>query len=142
MEVLSSIVERRVLPVVEIMAEKRNTIMKSVELSSAPDPLSQEPLLRQGSVNMQRTKIYSTRKYPPFRTTIAAVVMLVGGVVFLSLAFASFLFYKSADAGKCLGLLIIGCLLFLPGSYASTIIYGTFLGWHGYDYSMVPSYDE
>ena len=38
--------------------------------------------------------------------------------------------------------LITFFLVFLPGSYACTIIYGTWRGWPGYDYNMIPSYDE
>jgi hypothetical protein len=32
--------------------------------------------------------------------------------------------------------------VFLPGSYAMTVIVGTYNGWRGYDYSQLPSYDD
>lgn len=32
--------------------------------------------------------------------------------------------------------------VFIPGSYASTQLLGAYLGWPGYDYSYVPSYDD
>lgn len=31
---------------------------------------------------------------------------------------------------------------FIPGSYASYQLYGSFKGWKGYDYSQIPSYDD
>lgn len=32
--------------------------------------------------------------------------------------------------------------VFLPGSYASTNLLGAYLGWPGYSYDAVPSYDD
>ena len=34
------------------------------------------------------------------------------------------------------------CKVVLPGSYASTVIYGTYVGWSGYSYSELASYDD
>lgn len=34
------------------------------------------------------------------------------------------------------------CAAFIPGSYASYQLYGSFKGWKGYDYSQIPSYDD
>lgn len=31
---------------------------------------------------------------------------------------------------------------FIPGSYASVQLYGSYKGWKGYDYSQIPSYDD
>ena len=31
---------------------------------------------------------------------------------------------------------------FLPGSYASFMLYAAYKRWPGYDYSQVPSYDD
>ncbi len=39
-------------------------------------------------------------------------------------------------------LMILGGVMFLPGSYASFILFGAWLGWRGFDYNMVPSYDD
>lgn len=33
-------------------------------------------------------------------------------------------------------------IVFIPGSYAVSIIVGTWYGWNGYEYSQIPSYDE
>ena len=35
-----------------------------------------------------------------------------------------------------------GVLTFLPGSYAVTVLLGSWLGWPGYSYESLPSYDE
>lgn len=32
--------------------------------------------------------------------------------------------------------------VFIPGSYASYILYGAFREWHGFAYDQVPSYDD
>ncbi len=32
--------------------------------------------------------------------------------------------------------------VFIPGSYASYILYGAYRGWNGYHYDQIPSYDE
>ena len=32
--------------------------------------------------------------------------------------------------------------VFIPGSYASTVLFGAWRGWPGYEYSMIPSYDD
>jgi hypothetical protein len=31
---------------------------------------------------------------------------------------------------------------FIPGSYATVQLYGSWKGWKGYDYSQIPSYDD
>ena len=38
--------------------------------------------------------------------------------------------------------LILGILMFLPGSYGSFMLFMAWRGVPGYEYSMVPSYDE
>jgi hypothetical protein len=37
---------------------------------------------------------------------------------------------------------VLLCTVFIPGSYASTQLYGAYMGWPGYDYCHIPSYDE
>lgn len=32
--------------------------------------------------------------------------------------------------------------VFIPGSYASFVLLGAWLGWQNFDYNMVPSYDD
>lgn len=33
-------------------------------------------------------------------------------------------------------------IVFIPGSYASVVIFGTWSGWRGYDYNQIANYDE
>ena len=67
---------------------------------------------------------------------------MLAGIVFLSWGLVLFFTtsYNSADRGVTL--IVLGSLFFLPGSYASTILLGSYLGWEGYAYEMLPSYDE
>eukprot|EP01039_Chlorochromonas_danica_P000804 gene804-873_t len=83
------------------------------------------------------------RKRFPIRTTIAGVVLFLGGIIFLAVGL-SIMFSSTRSHGKDRGtlLVILGSVMFLPGSYASVIIYGSFKGWPGYDYSLIPSYDD
>ena len=53
------------------------------------------------------------------------------------------LFIAFAQAGdRGLSMIVLGSLMFIPGSYASLVLYGSWRGWHGYEYSMIPSYDD
>lgn len=38
--------------------------------------------------------------------------------------------------------MIRGVQVLLPGSYASVNLLGAYLGWPGYDYNSIPSYDD
>jgi hypothetical protein len=33
-------------------------------------------------------------------------------------------------------------VVFLPGSYASFILFGAWMRWRGFTYDMIPSYDD
>ena len=50
--------------------------------------------------------------------------------------------YESDDRERGLSLIILGSITFLPGSYASYMLYGAYKRWRGFDYSQVPSYDD
>ena len=76
---------------------------------------------------------------PPPKTTLCASLLFILGLIFLILGF-SYFFSSSQDKG--LPLLILGSIMFIPGSYASYIIYGTWRGWPGFDFSQIPSYDD
>ena len=84
--------------------------------------------------------MYSTP--PPFYTTIAAVIMLSVGSVFLRLGITSIWTSKGNDLGRNASALLLGSLLFIPGSYSSFILYGSWVGWNGFSYDQVPSYDD
>lgn len=93
-----------------------------------------------------RARLPSLVHYPPPRTTLAAVGMLVVGSIFLSLGVVTFLTNlmgsKGEDRDRGLAMIVLGSLMFIPGSYASCILYGAYRGWPGYEYSQVPSYDD
>ena len=79
---------------------------------------------------------------PPFYTSIAAVIMLSLDSVFLGLGISSIWISKGNDLGKNLSVIFLGSLLFIPGSYSSFVLYGSWLGWNGFSYDQVPSYDD
>jgi hypothetical protein len=78
------------------------------------------------------------RRVPP-RTCTAAILLLLGGIIFVSIGLSVF---YSGDMSTGTNLLVIGGLMFLPGSYASWILYGAYVRWPGYEFHQVPSYDE
>eukprot|EP01031_Cornospumella_fuschlensis_P024428 gene24428-29527_t len=105
------------------------------------------------------------RKQLPIKTTIAAIVMLIAGIVLISVGL-SILLSSWLSHGKDRGVLLVVLggiskstilyrfdpsmpnlrnyckIVFLPGSYASIVLYGSYRGWTGYDYSLIPSYDD
>ena len=103
--------------------------------SSSSSSSSERPLHRS-----QRK--YIINKPPPFYTTLAAIIMLSVGTVFLGLG----VMYLYNDGwqrwGEHVSVLLLGSLLFIPGSYSSLILYGSWVGWCGYSYDQVPSYDD
>jgi len=83
------------------------------------------------------------RPPPPPKTTLAAVIMLILGTIFLVLTVETILSPRRENHhGRAVGYLVLGCILFIPGSYSSFVLYGAWAGWRDFDYSMVPSYDE
>ena len=98
------------------------------------------------SSNYQRriNKWKKVKKLPPPKTTIAAVLMLVTGTIFLVLG-ASITwgrFHSKLERDRGIAMLVIGFMTFLPGSYASFNLYGAYYGWPGYSYTSIPSYDD
>ena len=93
-----------------------------------------------------RTRLPNLIHMPPPKTTVAAVGMLVVGSIFLALGIVTFLTNvmgsKSDDRDRGLAMIVLGSLMFIPGSYASCVLYGAYRGWPGYEYSQVPSYDD
>ncbi|KAF0701327.1 Aste57867_8178 [Aphanomyces stellatus] len=74
----------------------------------------------------------------PIRTGLAAITLFTLGSVLL---YVSTLFGLDGEH-KGLSFFVLGLITFIPGSYATTQLYGAYKGWHGYDYSQVPSYDD
>jgi len=48
----------------------------------------------------------------------------------------------SQDRDRAIGMLAVGSLAFIPGFYACWVLLGTYMGWHGYSYDILPSYDD
>lgn len=131
-----------------------NKIQKSNSRSSTDGSFAEEDF-------QPRERVPLLPRYPPPKTTIAAVLLLVGGIVFVSLGL-SILYTNLLSSGRKdrgLALIILGSLskyhspllffanylislVLLPGSYASFIIYASWRRWPGYDYSQLPSYDD
>lgn len=88
----------------------------------------------------QRARLSIVKRYPPPKTTFAAILMLIGGIVFLISGLVVFFGNNKNDRG--IPILAIGGILFIPGSYASYVLYGSWRGWQGFEYSQIPSYDD
>nr|CCA18542.1 conserved hypothetical protein [Albugo laibachii Nc14] len=74
----------------------------------------------------------------PIRTGLAAAALFTIGSV---------LIYVSTLIGldekrRGLSILMLGLIAFIPGSYATFQLYGSFRGWKGYQYDQVASYDD
>lgn len=72
-------------------------------------------------------------------TVAAAIGLFTLGTVLLYIGL-KLLYEGDSDRGTTLT--ILGSITFLPGSWASWNLYGSFQRWPGYDFSDVPSYDE
>ena len=82
-----------------------------------------------------------------WRTVTAALLFFVTGS--LMLYFGLLELRESGRPGadaqareRGLAMLVVGGLTFLPGSYAVAVLLGAWLGWQGYSYDTLPSYDE
>jgi hypothetical protein len=84
-------------------------------------------------------RVSDRRALPPFKTTLAAIIMVSVGLLMLFVGIRRFVTSSEHHIG---GVLVIGLLTMIPGTYASFILFGTWMGWPDYDYSQVPSYDD
>ena len=71
------------------------------------------------------------------RTILAAVLLFTTGSLLLYFGVQAL----PAERDRGLAMIVTGAIAFVPGAYASTVIVGTLLGWRGYDYHDLPSYD-
>ena len=71
------------------------------------------------------------------RTHIAAIAMLVVGSCLL-LAGLVVLFHNEEDS---IPLFVLGAMTFIPGSYASWTLFGSYMKWPGFKADDIPSYD-
>lgn len=73
-----------------------------------------------------------------FKTVTAAIVLFTVGSVMLWLGVRSLY----TDKDRAIAMLVLGALMFIPGSYASFIVLGSCLRWPGYRVEDLPSYDD
>ena len=90
---------------------------------------------------LRRIPLTQERNLPP-KTTLCALFMLIGGTIFLITGTVIFLSESRKIGDRGFSMILLGSLMFIPGSYASAVLYGAYRGWDGYDYSQIPSYDE
>mmetsp|Transcript_22803 Transcript_22803/g.33091 ORF Transcript_22803/g.33091 Transcript_22803/m.33091 type:complete len:110 (-) Transcript_22803:11-340(-) len=85
---------------------------------------------------------FQSRKteYPPPKTTLAALLMLFGGIAVGGIGLCIYLFDEK-ETERGVALMVIAGILILPGCYATMNLLGAFLGWPGYSYTAIPSYD-
>jgi Transmembrane proteins 230/134 len=81
---------------------------------------------------------FSQRAFKRIKTLLAAIILFVIGSVLLYFGVKDF----NTDRERSLPLIILGSITFIPGSYATTIFIGSFLGWRGYNFETLPSYDD
>ena len=75
----------------------------------------------------------------PWKTILAAITLFATGTICI-LHGARELTYYDGERGRAL--LTLGSLCFLPGSYASYILYGAYRRWPGFRWNQIPSYDD
>jgi hypothetical protein len=113
-------------------------------------PLSQQEKTNDEEINFSellahRPRAARPRPSPPPRTTLWVLALMIFGTVFLVLGISEYFsaFFKvGGDSSVGLSMIILGAIMFIPGSYGCFIIYGTYRGWHGYSYNQIPNYDE
>ena len=109
--------------------------ISSIDQSSSND--SNAPLLQ------RKSRIAAQRRLPPPPwTTAAALFMLIAGSSFLTTGLYIYFSNLRVGSDRGLAMVLLGFLMFTPGSYASFVLYGAYHGWTGYDYSQIPSYDD
>ena len=83
---------------------------------------------------------YENRRRPRkiLKTAAMAVFLFVLGSLMLYFGVQ----ILSTERDRALGMIVVGSLAFLPGSYATWNLYGAFREWPGYSFDAVPSYDD
>ena len=78
------------------------------------------------------------RRVPP-RTCTAAILLFTFGTI---LVLSGLNVMYNGERARGIQIVVIGGLMFIPGSYASWILFGAWYRWHGYEFHQVPSYDS
>merc|ERR550534_1936731 len=82
------------------------------------------------------------RRHPselPPKTTLMALFLLTLGIIFCTVGAYTFLYQTLSEA---VPFWTVGGICFLPGAYASFVIFKTWSGDREYRYEMIPSYDD
>ncbi|GMH85585.1 hypothetical protein TrVE_jg5183 [Triparma verrucosa] len=90
----------------------------------------------------KRPKMNIRPRLPPPKTTLAAILFLIGGITCMCLGVYFYLTDRRNVEDRGLAIFLLGVIMFLPGSYSSFMIFASFREWPGYDYSQIPSYDD
>ena len=117
------------------------------------DVLQMEPERREGPVDdgddeeIMRGGARTGRRRRIWKTVTAAITLFAIGSVMLYLGVTAYNAGrapggKESEKDRGLAMIIVGAIAFLPGSYASFVLLGASLGWDGYTYDSVPSYDD
>lgn len=126
-----------------------NPILNEMHVGVQQMEIGEDASERRASLNerisqlRRRARLSHVASPPPPKTTMAAICMFVSGIIFLCCGL--YIFYnrnKSKGGDQGISMMVLGGMMLIPGSYATCIIYGTYQGWNGYDYSQIPSYDE
>lgn len=78
----------------------------------------------------------------PMKTTIVSLLLFIIGFIFLVLGIIFHNQGRLAHSDQGYSLIVIGLVLFIPGCYACFVLLGTLLGWQGFSYTQIPSYDS
>lgn len=114
-------------------ASEETSTTRSMQITNKDDVLNYSPSMRAPLIT----------RNPPVKTILVATFLLFGGIFFIAFGLSVFfsnLMKHGQDRG--IALLVLGGIMFLPGSYATTVLYGTWMGWEGYDFAQLPSYDD
>lgn len=68
-----------------------------------------------------------------------AVGLLLVGVFFLTAGAVNMFRKTTGDGGADIAFIVLGCLTFIPGFWATRIAYYKWRGVEGYSYSDIPS---
>lgn len=93
---------------------------------------------------MRARLVRQDRTLPP-KTTLWVLTLLIFGSVFIVLGVLEIvksIFGAKVDEGVGIGMLVLGTLMFLPGSYGTLVVYGAYRRWDGWSYDQIPSYDD
>ena len=92
------------------------------------------------SLDRPSQRRYTRREFKyPWRTITAAVALLLTGTIMGCIGLAEF---YGGNREKGVTELVIAGITFIPGSYASFLLYGAWSEWPGYDWDALPSYDD